>query len=102
MTIPKLFGEALGAAGDLKKLDKTAKALEADLFKRFLKEASPKGGLFGSSSKTPGSDIYGDMSRDALADALAEKGTLGIGRAVFKSLAPTIIAQSKSSTDPRP
>lgn len=94
MTIPKSVGKILGAAEDLKKLDKVSKALEADLFKRFLKEASPKGGMFGGSSKTPGSDIYGDMSRDTLADALAAKGSLGIGRAVFRSLAPTIVSQN--------
>ena len=93
MTIPKLAGQALAAAPDLEKLNKASKALEADLFKRFLKEASPKGGMFGSSSKTPGSDIYGDMSRDTLADALAETGSLGIGKAIFQSLAPTIVNQ---------
>ncbi len=96
MTLPKIVGQALAAADDLKKLDKASKALEADLFKRFLKEASPKGGMFGGSTKTPGSDIYGDMSRDALADALAEGGTLGIGNAIFRSLAPTIVNQHRA------
>ena len=97
MRIPAIVGQTIGAAEDLKKLQKAATALEADLFKRFLKEASPKGGMFGDSSKTPGSDIYGDMSRDALADTLAERGTLGIGKAVFQSLAPTIVRQHRPS-----
>lgn len=93
MTIPSVFGKVIAAGEDLKKLDKASKALEADMFKRFLKEASPKGGMFGDSSKSPGSGIYGDMGRDALADSLAEKGTLGISRAIFSSMAPTVVAQ---------
>lgn len=100
MTLPSVFGRVIAASEDLKRLDKASKALEADLFKRFLKEASPKGGMFGDSSKTPGSDIYGDMGRDALADTLSKQGTLGVGRAIFASLAPTIVAQTHVAAPP--
>ncbi len=91
--------KALAAEGDLAKLRKACGALEADLFKRFLKAATPKEGLMG---KAPGSEIYDDMAQDAVAQAAASRGTLGVARSIFERMAPAVVAQHRHAPDPAP
>lgn len=88
------------AKPDLDKLRKATDALEADMFKRFLKAATPKG----IAGKEAGAEIYGDMAQDAVAEAAAKRGTLGVSKAIFARMAPAVIsqhalAQARKTTD---
>lgn len=66
------------------RLEAAAKAMES-LFTKQLLEAGGVG-MPGISSKTPGSDVYADMLRQAIADNAAERGSFGIGRQLLAAL----------------
>ena len=85
----KTAANVADAKPDLDKLKKATDALEADMFKRFLKAATPKG----IAGKEAGAEIYGDMAQDAVAEAAAKRGTLGVSRAIFERMAPAVVAQ---------
>jgi Rod binding domain-containing protein len=61
--------------------------LEA-LFTRHLLE-SGKVGLPGVSGDAPGSEIYADLMRQAIADSAAKNGSLGLARMIQESVSRT-------------
>lgn len=71
----------------LQKLQKSAKAMEAELFKEMMqamKKTAPDA-KFGDDF---GGDTYTDMFDDAVANAIASKANLGLADMVYRSLEP--------------
>ena len=85
-------GQIAQKQGELTKLKKACDGMESSFLRQLLQtmRESAKSGddpLAGGA----GSDTYRDMADGALADRLAERGTLGISKMAFKEMAPQIL-----------
>ena len=94
------LNEALQMAENVKpklaKLQKATQDFEAVFLKNLLasmRRGMPGGGL---EAKSFGGDIYRDMLDDELAKSASQSGTLGVGKILYKQLAPLAIAQEQA------
>lgn len=83
---------AVLARKDLAKLKKATDGLEAFMFKSLIQQMGGKKGLFGSN--VPGADVYKDMFEQNLSELLSESGQLGIGKTIYRSVAPLAAQQA--------
>ncbi|MEI6231520.1 MAG: rod-binding protein [Planctomycetota bacterium] len=67
------------------RLKKAADEFEAIWTERLMKESRPKSTLFG---KSFASETFHDMQDQALARTMAQRGALGLSKALTKQLAP--------------
>lgn len=100
MSILSDIGKAAGVVAEvqprLKKLEEATKDFEAIFFKNLLssmRKGVPGGSLDGS---TFGGDMYRDMLDGELAKAASQSGSLGIGKLLYKQLAPLAIAEAQA------
>lgn len=77
---------------DLAKLKKATEGLEAYMFKSLIQQMGGKKGLFGSD--VPGAEVYKDMFEQNLSQLLSESGQLGIGKTIYRKVAPMVIQQA--------
>ncbi|MCX7800778.1 MAG: rod-binding protein [Fimbriimonadales bacterium] len=98
MRIDTLMSEARLAEQiepDLRRLKKAAEGIEA-LFFRDLLQAMRRAMPEGDSEGGFGAQIYRDLFDQAVAEALGRRGSLGIGKVVYESMAASVAAQAKA------
>jgi flagellar protein FlgJ len=87
--IDRVIGAATDAAAQLEKLKKAAQDVEAVFLKDLLavmRRSVPKSEIGGSM----GAEMYQDMLDQALAESVASQGSFGIGRMLYRQLAPAV------------
>ena len=85
---------------DLAKLKKASEGLEAFMFKSLLQQMGGKKGLFGSD--VPGASVYKDMFEQNLSDLMSQRGGLGIGKTIYRSVAPMAAQQAMKTARNKP
>ena len=89
----------IGAIGksqvELQKLDKATKDIEA-LFFKDLMSAMRQGMPQTSFGDNYGGEMFKDLFDQSVSSALSQTGSLGIGKVIFRSLAPNVVAQVRT------
>lgn len=87
--------KAASAQPQLKKLKKACQDMEAVFLKNLLatmRRSLPKS-PFGDA---PGAEIYEDMFDQAIAESGAKNGSFGIGKMLYKTMAPSVMREAGS------
>jgi len=96
--------QAMGLENELKpelaKLKTATQGFEAVFAKKLLGEMR-KGIKDSLGDKAPGSDMYKDMMDQTVADSIASKGALGIGKMLYTQYAPKLIAIERQNMNQR-
>ena len=82
----------------LNDLKKSCDGMESVFLKQIVSQMRKSAGSvhFG---KDFGGDMYKDMFDGSIADMLAAKGTMGVGKAMFAAIAPRVLNQKISKTN---
>jgi flagellar protein FlgJ len=100
--IQKLFQAAAAAAPVATKLKKATQDIEAIFVKDLLsamRKTAPKQALGGQSL---GAEMYQDIFDQAIAEASAKNGTLGIAKTIYRQMAPLAINAAVRNAGLRP
>lgn len=87
-------GQVAQAEPRLKQLKKACDGMESNFLKQMLTAMHKTVQDTNLEGEAPGMDTYKGMMDDAVADALAERGTLGISKMVFRSQAEQAFKQA--------
>jgi flagellar protein FlgJ len=95
-----IFGPGFAGLSEQKRLEQTAKELEAVVVSQVfsaMRKTVPDSGLF---EKSPAEDIFRSMLDDQLARVVADKSPFGLAKAVTKELAQEPAKPAASSPCP--
>ena len=87
-------GQVAKSEPQLKKLKKACDGMESNFLKQMLTAMHKTVEETNLEGSAPGMDTYKGMMDDAVADRLAERGTLGISKLVFHSQVEQAIKQA--------
>ncbi len=89
--LTKALGNVQAQSKELTKLKKACDGMESSFLRQMLSEMRKTVDETKTGGDDTGSDTYKGMLDDALADRLAAKGTLGISKTVFHSMAGQVL-----------
>lgn len=83
------------AKPELQKLEKATEQIETIFVKQLLEQMQKGTKTFGEG---PQADIYSDFFNQAIAESTAKHGLMGVGKMLYRQLAPRIVAQAAASS----
>ena len=95
-TVPHFIQESGNTTPEAQKLWKAAKSLEMTFSKYLLTEMGKS--LPGTTQVSSGSEIYGDIMKEAVSAKIADSNSLGLAKQLYMSMNKMAEQQAKTST----